>query len=106
MRVINQKIQQAIQNKKNFTCKHDQVQWNDDKTECTYSYRGNTIAHIKNGQLNIRTCGFETVTTKNRLNAFPGVDIHQSKGIWYLNGKRWNDNFFQWTHIAQQQNKK
>ena len=104
MRTICQKIQKAIKEKKNFKCKHDEVEWNEEKTHCVYSYRGNEIASIaiqKNGKqsLSIRTCGYETATTKNRLNSFDGVDVHQQDFQWFLNGEKWNDTFFRWTPI-------
>jgi hypothetical protein len=38
----------------------------------------------------ITTCGWPTRTTKERLNALPNVHISQLKGMWYLNGNRWD----------------
>lgn len=62
-------------------------------TEDGYSYMylfGNNIA-IKSdtGGIAIRNCGYKTNTTKERLNALPGVRINQKAGVWYLNGKEW-----------------
>lgn len=34
--------------------------------------------------------GFFTNTTKERLNALPGVNIVQKLGKWYLNGVLWD----------------
>ena len=55
---------------------------------------GNIIAWIDiNGYLWI--CdggGWQTVTTKDRLNALPNVSIQQKKFVWYLNGERWDGN--------------
>jgi hypothetical protein len=39
----------------------------------------------------ICTAGFETVTTKDRLNALNGVSIYQKKGQWYLNDWPWDN---------------
>jgi len=34
--------------------------------------------------------GYQTVTTKERLNGIPDVRVHQKKGQWYLNGAAWD----------------
>jgi hypothetical protein len=41
-------------------------------------------------EFTITTCGWPTNTTKDRLNALPNVHIHQLKGMWYLNGEKWD----------------
>jgi hypothetical protein len=54
---------------------------------------GNEIAYRYNDPektLSITNCGWESSTTKERLNGIEGVRIHQRKGQWYLNGKEWN----------------
>lgn len=54
---------------------------------------GNAIAYRYNDPqrtLSITNCGWQTPTTKERLNAIEGVSIHQSNFVWYLNGKEWN----------------
>jgi len=56
---------------------------------------GNSIAYQYNNPertLAITNCGWETPTTKERLNGISGVDIYQKKGIWYLNGTEWDGN--------------
>lgn len=53
---------------------------------------GNAIA-IKSENDNtfqITDAGWNTVTTKDRLNALPGVKIVQKGRIWYLNGIQWD----------------
>ncbi len=57
---------------------------------------GNKIAEKRNGKLFITDAGWQTVTTKERLNALPNVHIMQTNFIWYLNGKQWNG---EWTEI-------
>tara|TARA_S200002703_G_scaffold31390_1_gene27373 strand:- start:1528 stop:1833 length:306 start_codon:yes stop_codon:yes gene_type:complete len=42
------------------------------------------------GIVSITNCGYETNTTKDRLNAIDGVHIHQKDFVWYLNGKMWD----------------
>ena len=40
--------------------------------------------------LSITSAGWKTNTTKERLNGIPNVHIKQSKGVWYLNGEKWD----------------
>jgi hypothetical protein len=51
---------------------------------------GNTIAYKNNTGTYISTCGWHTVTTKERLNGLHGVYIEQRNYIWYLNGNEWD----------------
>lgn len=52
---------------------------------------GNKIAWWGlNNRLWITNCGWESITTKERLNAIPGVKIVQKNHVWYLNGKAWD----------------
>ncbi len=54
---------------------------------------GNAIAYRYNDPdrtLTITNCGWKSATTKERLNAIPGVHIRQTKGQWYLNGEVWD----------------
>lgn len=50
----------------------------------------NIIAEKRTDGLYITTCGWPTNTTKDRLNALPGVHIRQVDFQWILNGKAWN----------------
>lgn len=51
---------------------------------------GNLIAEKSKDGLFITNAGWATNTTKERLNAIPGVSIYQKKRTWYLNGKEWD----------------
>ena len=54
---------------------------------------GNEIAYRYNdpeNTLSITNCGWETNTTKERLNGIPRVNIYQKNWQWYLNGEEWN----------------
>ena len=57
---------------------------------------GNAIAKRENGKLSITSAGWETSTTKERLNGIPGVSIYQKDWQWYLNGNAWDG---RWTEI-------
>lgn len=57
---------------------------------------GNTIAVLHGDDtLMITNAGWESNTTKERLNGLPNVNIHQKNFIWYLNGEEWNGNLTQ-----------
>ena len=51
---------------------------------------GNLIAFKNNSGIYLSTCGWHSVTTKERLNGLSGVHIEQKNYIWYLNGNAWN----------------
>lgn len=56
---------------------------------------GNEIAYRYNDvnrTLSITDCGWQSVTTKERLNGIPNVQIQQKNFEWFLNGKQWNGN--------------
>lgn len=50
---------------------------------------GNKIAEKRNGEIWITNAGWQSNTTKERLNRL-GANIHQKDWKWYLNGKPWN----------------
>lgn len=55
----------------------------------------NPIAYKYNnpeGTIEVQNCGWFTRTTKERLNAIPGVYVNQKNFYWYLNGEQWNGN--------------
>lgn len=52
---------------------------------------GNTIATIDAlGVLSISNAGWQSNTTKERLNGLPNVHINQKNWSWYLNGNVWD----------------
>ena len=53
---------------------------------------GNLIAKIENDKLFITHAGFKSQTTKERLNGLKGVHIFQKRGVWFLNGEKWDGN--------------
>ena len=60
---------------------------------------GNAIARWSDsGHIEIRSAGWETTTTKERLNALPNVSIYQKNWEWHLNGQPWN-NTREWTRV-------
>ncbi len=53
---------------------------------------GNRIAKKTAEGIYVTTCGWNTPTTRDRLNAIPGVRVHNDsrKGGLHLNGKPWD----------------
>jgi len=67
----------------------------------TLYLHGNPIAKIddSDGLVYVRSAGWETNTTKERLNGIAGVHIHQKNYEWYLNGCLWTNSHI-WTPIG------
>jgi len=62
---------------------------------------GNKIAEWRDGYLWITDAGWDSKTTKERLNGLSGVNIRQERGVWYLNDKVWDGrwvNVWEWTN--------
>ena len=51
---------------------------------------GNIIAELSHEGLQITSAGWQSNTTKERLNGLPNVSIHQKDFQWYLNGELWD----------------
>lgn len=64
---------------------------------------GNAIAKRVAGadgvRLYVRTAGWPTTTTKERLNGLPGVSVYHHRHVLHLNGKPW-DNDSEWTEVT------
>ena len=87
MRKIESQLQAAITSGRNFKSANTTV----DNTDHGQIVRlhGNKIAQIDNGWLTITSAGWETTTTKSRLNAIldlliPGARIFSKSYTWFL----------------------
>lgn len=49
-----------------------------------------TLEHKVGGVMKITNAGWESNTTRERLNGLPNVHIRQVRGEWFLNGQKWN----------------
>lgn len=57
---------------------------------------GNAIAEWQaDGSLWVTSAGWQTPTTKDRLNGLSGVRVHSQHWLWFLNGKRWDGGWVQ-----------
>ena len=48
--------------------------------------------------INITLAGWDTVTTRERLNGLRGVSVYRRKGETILNGKKWNG---EWVNLKE-----
>jgi len=91
MRKITRESVNAFNNDQNFKKGNTEVEVLPNVT--IMRLHGNAIAYRYNDPkrtLSITNCGWESNTTKERLNALEGVNIRQKNFIWYLNGKEWD----------------
>ena len=91
MRKIEKELREAIRNQKPFS-KQNTVFARDPKFNDLWILylHGNAIAQFKPGNTvpeYISLAGWTSQTTRSRLNALDGVDIHMKDFVPYLNGK-------------------
>ena len=93
MRTITEKAIKAFMNAEKFKSSNTSVEVLPNVT--ILKLFNNAIAYRYNDPertLSITNCGWQSNTTKERLNAIPNVNIKQIKGSWFLNNKEWNGN--------------
>lgn len=99
MRLITKESVKAFLNAKKFNKSNMNVEVLPNVT--ILKYQGNSIAYKYNDPkqtISITNCGWESNTTKERLNgviALSGLNvnrIYQKNWQWYLDGKQWNGN--------------
>ena len=93
MRLITEQSISAFMNAQKFNRQNMKVEVLPNVT--ILKLHNNAIAYRYNDPqrtLSISSCGWFTPTTKERLNALPGVHIQQKNFKWYLNGnlKEWH----------------
>ena len=88
-RKITKESVQAFMDRKKFNKGNMSVEVDTDVTKL--KLHGNTIATIDElGVLSISNAGWQSNTTKERLNGLPGVHVQQKNWSWYLNGNVWD----------------
>lgn len=91
MRKITQETVKAFNNSTPFKKANMEVEVLPNVT--IMKLHGNSIAYRYNDPektLSITNCGWQSRTTKERLNGIEGVNIYQKSGQWFLNGKEWD----------------
>ena len=91
MRKITKEIVAAFMN-------HETKKIGNSRTDGTTLYlHDNAIAKWDaEGRLWVTNAGWESTTTKERLNGIPGVSIYQKNYTWYLNDRPWDGS---WTEV-------
>ena len=89
-RKISQAGAMALESKRKLHQSNTSVEIDSDG-EWILKLHGNAISRIAdNGDLFVTTAGWNTPTTRERLNALNGVSVHQKNFQLYLNDKEWN----------------
>jgi hypothetical protein len=97
MKIVTQKAVACFRNGGNETFSNTRVVTENGVSKM-YLF-GNLIAileHDRGGVMRISDAGWDTNTTKERLNGLPNVRINQKNFEWYLNGEKWNGS---WKYI-------
>tara|TARA_R110002096_G_scaffold68734_2_gene165609 strand:- start:20 stop:307 length:288 start_codon:yes stop_codon:yes gene_type:complete len=89
MRKITIDAIRAFRTRTNFKRGNTKVVHHYDETHLLL--HGHLIAsYSEHGGLFISSAGHPTMTTKERLNGLPNVNIHQKNFQWFLNGEEWD----------------
>lgn len=92
MRMITEKAIKKFLAHERFSLDNTSVDTSTDRNMSYLRLHGSVIAnHNKaTGELNITTAGWNTLTTRSRLNGIPGVSVRTQAGQLYLNGVAWS----------------
>lgn len=89
MRKITREIARAFQNREAKTIGNSRTDGN-----ALYLFN-NKIAEYREGELWITNAGWNSMTTKERLNGLGGVYIQQVRGAWLLSGIEWDGSWIE-----------
>ena len=91
MRKLERQMNFAVSNKGNWCGSNTQVTYNENTNCSSVRLHGHLIATVDHSTQSIKldSCGYETVTTKSRLNALlsevnRGVRVFQKNFVWFL----------------------
>lgn len=62
---------------------------------------GNKIAEWREDGIWVTTAGWQTVTTRDRLQLL-GANLKVRKGVWYLNNEEWQGNWVNMEHYTKE----
>jgi len=96
MRKITEQASNAFHNGRDFRSGNTQVNRRLGGVELTL--HGHTIAKNTNDGLHINLCGWNTNTTRERLNGLQGVRLNTKKGQAFLNGNPISD--CEWVKVS------
>jgi hypothetical protein len=87
MGIVDRRAAQALIEGSKYTNKNTKVDEN------TLYLHGNPIIEVRDDGVYIQTAGWNTLTTKRRLNALPNVNVYNKRGVLHLNGVPWDGNW-------------
>ena len=95
MKQITRQAIQAFTYNRNFKKSNTEVRYScrenyPSSWKCELFLFGNLIAYKDCHGFFVSSAGWNSVTTKERLNGFDNVHIYQKNFHWYLNGQSWN----------------
>ena len=94
MRIITEQSTIAFLNRRKF--KKDNTEVIESNGKFYLRLHGNTIAVLDpDNTLMITNAGWQSNTTKERLNGLDGVSIQQKNFVWFLNGDEWDGNLIE-----------
>ena len=98
MRKIEKQMNSAIVDGRNWSKDNTRVEVAKDGT-FVYLHGHNIATIFNNGDIRLSSCGWETVTTKSRLNAIldcfvHNIGIYQRDWVWYIQGRDFNVPFY------------
>ena len=99
MRKIEKQMQDAIRNRVEYWDGGNTTVETDKEGNQFVTLHGNLIAQISNfGDIKLSSCGWQTVTTKSRLNAIldtflSGIGVYQKDFVWYINDREFFDGY-------------
>ena len=98
MRKIEKQMNSAIVDGRNWSKDNTRVEVAKDGT-FVYLHGHNIATIFNNGDIRLSSCGWETVTTKSRLNAIldcfvHNIGIYQKDWVWYITGRDFDVPFY------------
>ena len=98
MRKIETEMQNALRNRVNWSKANTSVSVDNEGNQFV-TLHGNLIAQISNfGDIKLSSCGWQTVTTKSRLNAIldtflHGLGVFQKDFEWFIGDDKFFDGY-------------
>lgn len=97
-RIISEEAATALMKHKTFNKSNTQVRVNDDGDYELYLFDNLIAKHTHDKRLFITSAGWNSSTTRERLNAIPNIWVTSSKNQMLLNNGKWDG---KWTEIIQ-----
>ena len=87
---VSKDAARALMNHEKFKRGNTKVEVDSDGAAYLKLFHNTIACHEADGTLKITNAGWSSVTTKDRLNALPHVNIDQRNYTWYLHDEEWD----------------